>query len=160
MKSKAIIVLILLIICLIVLGIISRARYNQAFFNLNTAYPSTPEKVISAYLEAHGNGDRGAAEMFLSEKQKDMLNKPNVFWPTKPIFKTLQIQTIKEESKGNERFQKYRDNEHIKVYWVEWYAELTEYGEKNYSHPSGKMSSYFFLIKDSNSHWKIEDWGY
>lgn len=159
MKLKVVIISIPLIL-LIVFSVYCVMRFDKAFLNSRESYPSTPKKVIIAYLKAHGDGDREAVEMFLSEKQKEILSKPNVLRATEPIYKTLLIKTIKEEMNGKENFQEYRDNEHVKVYWVEWYAELTEYGKRNYSRPSGNMSWYFFLIKDSNGKWKIDSWGY
>lgn len=137
--------------------IIVFVAWQLAIFK-QSKYPATPEEVIRAYLIAHGEGNLDAMKLYLTERKKEEIDRPNVLRPTEPIYKSLTIKEIKEDKQYEE--MKNIDLSSKRIYWVEWYTELTEYGNKHYTRTNGEMSWYFFLIKDSLSQWKIDDWGY
>jgi len=124
-----------------------------------SGYPAKPEEVIAAYLKAHGKGNLKEMNKYLTERKIKLESQPNVLKPDKPIYQTLKILSIRESDELLKL--KNKSGEHnTKIFLVEWEAKLTDYGKKVYTRPSGKMSFYFTLVKDLDSRWKIDDWGY
>lgn len=122
-------------------------------------HPEMPDQVIAGYLKAHGQGDTKSMTRYLSQKRLAALNKSNTMQPAQPIYSSLRLLTTREDPLAKELFVQDYNNQDFKVFWVEWYAELTEYGRTYYTRPSGKMSWYFLLVHE-NGKWKIDDWGY